>query len=61
MHERFVDRLAKIYIKILTSKGNEAARSWAKKFLGGEDLRDVAKEVIIQLKKRGYRIPEDPA
>ena len=61
MHPRFTEKLAKMYVDKLTTKGNETAKSWAESFLRGPDLLEVADGVWKLLKKRGFKVPDDKA
>ncbi len=58
MHDKFKDRLSKIYIERLLKSGNVAAKGWAERFLNQTDIKDIAQNVIVLLKRRGFKIPE---
>ena len=55
---KFVDRWAAIYVATLIKSGNEAAKSWADRFLDKQYIPEVAAKVKILLKKRGFKIKE---
>lgn len=58
MHKKFVDRLATIYVTKLIASGNAEAKAWAERFLSRDNVLDVAKQVTILLKQRGFKIKE---
>ena len=58
VHPRFKDRLAKLYVERLIKLGNEPAKEWATRFLKPSDVQEVAKEVVVLLRRRGFKIPE---
>ena len=58
MHPKFIERLSKIYVQKLIAEGNEKARLWAERFLVKQDVVEVAEQVKILLKKRGFKVKE---
>ena len=58
MDSKFVDRLSKIYVQKLIGEGNDKARLWAERFLNKESVVEVAEQVKVLLKKRGFKVKE---
>lgn len=59
-HPLMVKRWAKVYVDRYVAHGADEAVKWALGFFDHDDVKLIAEEARLELKRRGRRVPPRP-